>query len=137
VEQPELSSAASATTWVWGDTTGDGDAQIDDVTRVVDAANGNFSGGTTISQVDLAPCTPNGVVNTQDISAALDASSGIPFPCDPPCLVFTLAAMADFVACLDGPAVPRSAECADFDFDEGGTADLLDFGHAQLIFTSP
>ena len=137
VESPSLSDPVLARTWRWGDANGDDQVTISDVTRVVNAANGNFSGGTVLENVDLAPCAPDGVVNTADITAALDALGQIPFPCDPPCQPLTWDILDAFTQCMTGPTAPVGTGCSDFDLDGNDHCDLADFARVQREFTSP
>lgn len=134
---PSLSDPAVARTWRWGDANGDDQVTISDVTRVVNAANGNYSGGTVLENVDFAPCAPDGVVNTADISAALDALGQIPFPCDPPCQPLTWEILDAFTQCMTGPSAPVGTGCGDFDLNGNGHCDLADFARVQREFTAP
>jgi len=85
-QQPGLLSARAAiTTWKWGDIDGNGVVTIADFSGVVDASTGNF-GSLTIPNVDLVPCRPDGVVDSEDVAAAQSALVGDPFPCSDACI---------------------------------------------------
>jgi len=80
-----LSSAARATTWIWGDVNNDGAAQIDDVTLVYDGSQDIFPDGVTLENLDVSPCLPDGVIDTDDVAAVEQAYMGAPYPCPVPC----------------------------------------------------
>jgi hypothetical protein len=80
-----FSAGVSATTWRWGDVNGNGLVNIADFSAVSDASNGNF-GSLTVPNVDLAPCRPDGVIDSADVAAAQSALNGNPFPCPEPCV---------------------------------------------------
>jgi hypothetical protein len=86
---PELSEAAGATTWVWGDVRypPNGLINIDDVLMAVNAFTGDFT-YVTVEQADLDPCTPDQFVNIGDVLRSVQAfqggsylESGCPMPC--------------------------------------------------------
>ena len=129
---PELpgllqSATASGTTWNWGDTNGDGVVTSSDVSRVIDAADMGVSPDTMLDAVDLVPCEPDGIVNNDDVNAALGALGLQPFPCPAPCVTTNLSQLADFVVCQAGPNVIRDESCAPYDFDSDNDVDLSDF----------
>lgn len=130
MESPGLltSDAATATTWRWGDTNNNGALSFTDVSRVIDAASGIFPPGIPEQVFDLAPCTPDGVVNQADVDAAFDALALNPFPCASPCVTTDLTQLLDFVSCLSGPGVLADPLCTEFDFDQDGDVDATDFG---------
>jgi hypothetical protein len=80
-----LSAVARATTWVWGDVNHDGAVYFDDITLVLDGAQGIFHEGTSLENMDLAPCVPDGVIDSQDIASIQAAYGGAGFPCPVPC----------------------------------------------------
>ncbi len=127
-----VSGSATVTTWVWGDTDGDGDVGIDDVLRIADGARGIFNGGTIPQHVDLAPCEADGVIDEQDEDAGMDAFSGAPFPCAELCVSPSLDDLAEFVACLLGPGNKSGLGCDRFDFFDDRDVDLADFAVLQL-----
>lgn len=89
-----VSSLSVATTWVWGDVTGDGFAQFDDVAAVFDASQGNAPPGSLPNQFDLVGCVPDGIIDDADVLAVQSAVVGDPFPCASVC---TLCVPADAV----------------------------------------
>ncbi len=80
-----LSSPVGATTWLWGDVNNNGAVQVDDIILVFDGSQGVFSGGTTVENLDLAPCLPDGEVDADDIASVQDAYAGGSFPCPVAC----------------------------------------------------
>jgi len=79
-----LSSAASAATWRWGDTDGDGDVEATDIAHVVNAYKGIF-GSLTFEQVNLWGCVPDAFIDALDVGMNVDAFKGRPFPCTVTC----------------------------------------------------
>lgn len=136
-ESPDLSNAALATTWAWGDIDNSGFVNQNDINLVLDASRGIF-GGVTIYNVDQAGCIPNGLIDTDDILNVLDASQGRPYSCPEICLMNVfLDDLFDFVACLLGPLEAASLPCAGFDFDHDGNVDLRDVRRFQVVFRGP
>ena len=127
-----LSGSAMVTTWVWGDTNGDGEVGFVDIIRIVDGAQGIFQGGTLPEHVDLAPCEPDGVIDDLDVAAGQDAFHSDPFPCAELCDSPSLDDLAEFVACLLGPGNKVGAACDRFDFLDDRDVDLADFAVLQL-----
>lgn len=127
-----VSGSASVTTWVWGDTDGDGDVGVDDIIRIIDGARGIFSGGTLPEHVNLAPCEPDDVIDERDEAAGRDAFNGVPFPCAELCDSPSLDDLAEFVACLFGPGNKAGSGCDRFDFLDDRDVDLADFAVLQL-----
>jgi len=80
-----FSAPTSAKTWRWGDVDGSGTVTLNDVSAVIDASNGDYSGGQTLQNVDLVPCVPNGIIDNDDVSYAQDALANGPYPCNDPC----------------------------------------------------
>ncbi len=83
-----LSNPVTATTWKWGDTTGNVVVNFTDITNIVTAFQSGFTAQRTLESVDLsgAGCMPNRLVNFQDVSAAVGAFQSKPFLfCSPPC----------------------------------------------------
>ena len=74
-----FSAGASATTWPGGDVTGDGTVNVVDFSAVSDAANGDF-GGLTLYNLDLAPCRPDGAIDSFDVDAITAALGNDPLP---------------------------------------------------------
>ena len=79
-----LSTQVSATTWPWADVNNSGSTNFADISLIVAAFQGNFT-GTSLYAVDLHDCVPNRVINFSDISQAVSAFSGIPYLCARPC----------------------------------------------------
>jgi len=81
-----LSAAGEATTWVWGDSTGDGGVDALDISRIVDAFKGIFT-STTFQQVNLwgIGCIPDTTIDALDIVNDVDAFRHYPFPCGVTC----------------------------------------------------
>lgn len=80
-----FSAGTSVTTWRWGDVNGSGSVTLVDFSLVNDAADGNL-GGLTIPNLDLAPCRPDGTIDSLDVAAVQSALGGNPFPCPAPCV---------------------------------------------------
>ena len=133
----ELSQASTATTWLWGDVDNDGDSDVDDLLLVSQASQGTFPEGLTVQNADLAGCTPNGVVDADDLIGAMQAAQGFDFPCPAICLNWDLGAYAACNACLTGPAEEAPVDCDTCDFDGDGDVDLIDFGGFQNVFSGP
>jgi hypothetical protein len=66
------SASSRVTTWLWGDVDNNGRISFTDIALVVEAFRGNFV-NVTREAADLKPCTPNRIVNFNDISACTDA----------------------------------------------------------------
>ncbi len=130
------SAPVSAATWRWGDVTHDGCVYFNDITLVVDGSMGNFPAGVILQNLDLAPCTPDGVIDELDISATEQAFRDIPFPCEMPCSGgVDLDDFAGFVQCMDGPYSSVGLECELFDYDSDVDVDLADLSMFQINFT--
>lgn len=82
---PTLSAASEATTWIWGDTSGEGDVDALDLVRLIDAFRGIFGGGTTFEQVNHWGCTPDKSIDALDIALGVEAYKGFPYPCGVSC----------------------------------------------------
>ena len=94
--EPELSTPASGTTWLWGDIevdieTGEPNniVNIGDVLASVKAFTGDWS-LTTLERCDIEPCEPNYFMNIGDVLWAVNAFTGqtfeelnCPLPCPP------------------------------------------------------
>jgi hypothetical protein len=81
-----LSAGNEATTWKWGDTTGDGTANVIDVARDVDCVKQVYPPGSPFYRpCNLWDCNVDGVVSALDIAKAVDAAKGIPFSCPAVC----------------------------------------------------
>lgn len=127
----EFSHSASAITWAWGDVDGNGVADDADVSLVL-AASLSSPDDETIYHLDLAGCTPNGMIDTDDVITVLAASQGAAFPCPLPCSIsVSLADLNGFVVCLNGPGAPVSSECVDHDLDDDDNVDIRDFAVFQ------
>lgn len=76
--------AASAVTFLWGDTNNTGFVDIDDILCVVRAFGGDFA---TCSREagDLMSCLPNRTVDLDDLLNVLYAFQGLAMPCVGPC----------------------------------------------------
>ncbi len=85
-----LSAPVSTTTWLWGDADNDGAVQINDIGLVFQGSQGNFPEGTTVENLDMAPCVPDRTVDADDVAAVQQAFAGTPFPCSAPCDVCVL-----------------------------------------------
>lgn len=81
---PTFSSPASATTWLWGDTTGDAAVSVLDILCVLDGFQSIF-GLCSLHADDLRGDIPNGAIDVYDIAAVLDAFSGDAYPDADPC----------------------------------------------------
>jgi len=77
-DAPARSDASSATTYAWGDMSGDGNVDLDDIVSVLDAFAGVFV-NITLERADIGPCLPNGSIDLDDIVHVLDAFAGIPY----------------------------------------------------------
>jgi len=132
------SPAAMATTWVWGDTNGNGTVEITDVVRIIDGQGGSFPGNARPENVDLMPCEPDGVIDDADVDAGSDALNGSAFPCAPICQAGPgLAEAAELIGCLAGPDVSVASDCTPYDFDGDGNVDLFDVAEFQTAFRRP
>jgi len=81
-----LSGASdTVTTWRWGETTGDTEHNVNDVIKIVDFARGLIIPTLEFDGTNLWPCEIDETVNVLDITGAVDALRGLPFPCDPVC----------------------------------------------------
>ncbi len=74
--------------WPWGDVTGDGGVDQDDVDCIVDAFGGNYKCAGSFYGADLcgygSGCLPpDGFINLYDILCILRAIQGTGFPCEP------------------------------------------------------
>lgn len=137
-EPGSSSSPVSATTWQWGDVNNDGAAFMDDVTLVMNGALGIFGGDTILENLDLSPCVPDQQIDDQDISSVQGAFAGERFACPKPCFVGPgLDEFAEFVACMGGPGTQADEDCDQFDSDNDGHVDMVDFGMFQTIFDGP
>ena len=135
VEPDLLSEPASVTTWLWGDTNNDGAVFFDDITLVIGGAQGIFPPGVIAENVDLLPCTPDGVIDDDDIAAVQDAFEDGLFPCSAPCVPgLGLDDFAVFAACMGGPDVPTTPVCERFDYGADDDVDLADFVVFQRLF---
>lgn len=80
----DLTAAASARTWLWGDAGNDGGVDVLDIICVLDGFENTFGQCSRYGD-DLQGDVPNGVINILDITAVLDAFSGLPYPDADPC----------------------------------------------------
>lgn len=80
----QTSAANEATTWKWGDVTGNNVVDALDVVRLVDAFRGIFT-GTTFQQVNHWGCTPDKTIDALDIVSDVDAFRGLPYSCPMTC----------------------------------------------------
>ncbi len=102
--QPLTSSAATVTTWAFGDVDNNGVVNFSDISLVVHGFQGDFSAASR-ETVDLEPCLPNGVIDFNDISETVKAFQGFSISCVDPCS--TTAAANDA-----GEPVPQRANAA-------------------------
>jgi len=79
-----VSAAASARTWKWGDTDGNGIINALDIVGLVDAFK-QVAGALPFEQVNIWGCTPDGVIDALDIVLDVDAFKGFAFPCGLTC----------------------------------------------------
>lgn len=79
-----LSPVRTVHTGHWADVTGDGQVTIIDLVRIIDASNGNFN-GIPLQVLDVAPCTPDGIINSQDVNEATSSLNHAGFGCPKPC----------------------------------------------------
>ena len=132
-----LSDPAIVKTWRWGDVTGNGDVGFEDVALVANGSQGLFTGDTILENVDLSPCSPDGVIDDNDIADVQAAFFGQPFPCRAPCAAAPgLDELADLVACLAGPGIDASSACRLSDRDDDRDVDHRDFAELQLVFSA-
>lgn len=84
----------------YGDLDGDDDVDLNDIVCSADGFAGAFAGDCTASSVDIAPCTPDGTINIDDVLATLDAFAGT----DPCCggSGGVGACCDDMMNCFDG-----------------------------------
>ncbi len=131
-----MSDPVSVTTWRWGDVNGNGDLLFEDISLVFNGSQGIFNGGTMLENLDLSPCTPDGVIDDNDIADVQAAFSGNPFPCVAPCADAPgLSALADLVACMSGPGIDVAPACRLSDRDDDRDVDQCDFADVQLTFS--
>jgi hypothetical protein len=94
-EDSLLSAATQKRTWAFGDVNNSGDADVDDILLLLDAVS-EVVPPEDIPRFDLFPCEPDGVVDVDDLVAALDAAANLPFLCPrvcfPPCSAPAVAA---------------------------------------------
>ncbi|MBP7746381.1 MAG: lamin tail domain-containing protein [Phycisphaerae bacterium] len=81
---PAFSGPASATTWLWGDTTGDAATTVLDILCVLDGFQDVF-GQCSLAGDDLMGEVPDADINLLDITAVCDAFGGLPYPDSNPC----------------------------------------------------
>ena len=125
-------------TWRWGDVDDNGVVDFLDLSLVLNGADGLFSEGIILENLDLAPCRPDGFIDQADIDAAIDALSGRLFPCDSPCPApWDLEDYTAFANCMAGPDAGRDAGCDPFDDDGDNDVDLSDFRLFQTLFAPP
>jgi len=74
----------TTTTWAWGDVDNQDGVNLFDILCVLDATQGSFP-HCTLHGVDLYGTVPNGVADTNDIGAVLDAFASVPYPDADPC----------------------------------------------------
>lgn len=80
-----LSAASTATAWVWGDVSGDGQANVIDVGTVVNAVKGLYGPTVVFEATNVAPCATDGSVNVIDIGTVVDVVKGSIFNCQTAC----------------------------------------------------
>ena len=104
------SGPISVTTWLWGDVNNDGNSNFTDIGLVVDGFGGDFSGA-SLEAMDQAPplvqgtCAgADGVIDFDDITAALDAFQSIPYPCPNPPIIGLCGGCSNPQDCDDGVA---------------------------------
>lgn len=121
------SNTVDVSTWVWGDVNHNGSADVLDIVLVLDGSLGRIGEGLLLENLDLAPCTPDFVIDELDILAVQSAVSGSVFPCFAPCRAdIDFALFRAFVDCLDDPAVPVDTSCMPFDTHGDDSLDMLD-----------
>ena len=74
---------AQTTTWPFGETNNMNNVSFADISLIVAAFRGDFS-QTRIESVDIAPASPNGIVEFMDVSMAVDAFRGLPYSANNP-----------------------------------------------------
>lgn len=77
------SPSSTTVTWHWGDADHNGIVNLADVQLIVLGFQGIFD-GTTLENLDMAPCMPNGVVNLEDAQRGVQGFQGVGYPCDSP-----------------------------------------------------
>ena len=84
-DDPEnLSSASSASTFLWGDADNTNVVDIDDVLILL-GYFGEQAPPYDVLLVDLLGCTPSGIVDIDDLIGLLGAFASEAYPCPPPC----------------------------------------------------
>ena len=81
---PELTIPVSAQTWEWGNSDNFGIVELNDLLCCLDGYNADFS-RCSLYATDLAPDSPDQVVELADIHALLDAYGNIPYAGPSPC----------------------------------------------------
>lgn len=84
-----FSASSNATTWLWADSSNSGaPIDISDVLLIIERFQGVLT-NVSLYAVDLwgsfEPCLPQGTIEIADALRAIDAFTGLPFPCDVPC----------------------------------------------------
>lgn len=131
---PDLvSEQAIATTAIWGDINDDGSINFSDILRVFDGIQSVFQEGVVPESMDIIPCTPDGIIDQQDLDAVEDVVNGLPFPCREPCA--PLPPISDWpiiFPCLQGPNIPLIDDCYFYDFDLDSDVDMKDVSEFSI-----
>ena len=80
----DTTEPGEAIPFVWGDVTGDGLVNLDDILCILDGFQGSFA-NCPFRAVNLAQCLPDGIIDLFDILMVQDAFAGEPYPCASPC----------------------------------------------------
>jgi hypothetical protein len=87
MDPENLTPAASATTWLWGDVNDSTGVDIFDIVCVLDGFQDVYS-QCALEAVDLMGQTPDRAIDLFDIMAVLDSYQDIPYPDPMPCAMF-------------------------------------------------
>ncbi len=137
------SLASTLETFRWGDITGDGFVQTDDILCVVMAFGGDFEpqcGNRLLN--DLVPCEPDGFIQTSDILAVVVAFGDPDYPCATPCgggaccVVGDPCVIATSATCpAPGTFVGEGVDCIPVDPCAGPSAAAGDSAVVSLDFS--
>lgn len=104
------SSPISVTTWLWGDVNNDALSDFTDISLVIAGFGGDFSDA-SLEAMDQAPplfpatcAAPDGMIDFDDVDAAVDAFQSIPYPCPNPPIIGPCGGCSGPQDCDDGVA---------------------------------
>jgi len=78
---PVLSAGKKVRTWKWGDTTGEGTVNAQDIARDVDCVKGLYANPVTYHGCNVWNCDVDLAINAIDIAKVVDAVKGKTFDC--------------------------------------------------------